>query len=208
MSERTLGLDVSSKCVGWAVFDDATLVKCGKYRVLGASHDQRLSQFEYWLGEMLLTWAPDQLVYEQPFLAPRRRNAFQVLMLYVAAVLIAHYRWAGVELPAENRVAAAEVKRRIRFPKTTSYDNRKQLMVRRVNQAFGLKLRYKEGDTTKRVSDDDTADAVAVVWAWALAQRPDLGFPVPKSAPSDRAPRRTSKRRLARKAGKARPEAA
>ena len=56
----------------------------------------------------------------------------------------------------------------------TDYDLRKKAMVDRINELYGLDLRFKADDKTKKVSQDDTADGIAVGRAWLLQHRPEL----------------------------------
>jgi Holliday junction resolvasome RuvABC endonuclease subunit len=137
-----------------------------------------LASFESWLDELLMNYSPDQVLLEKPFFG-HRRNTYGVLQMYVAIVLASYYRWSGGEIPSENRIAAHEVKRRLKQPKGKSYEDRKRLMVRTINKRFNLRLRFKAKDPSKKLSDDDTADAIAVVWSWILVERPDWDVPQP-----------------------------
>lgn len=169
-NERILALDTSSVCIGWAVFDEGELIKSGRYRIDGTGHGEKLVAFRGWLAKMLVEWKPAQLVYERPF-AGRRRHAFGVLSLYVAVLAIAHWEFFGTEIPDANSVPAREVKRRNKMRKGTSHDQNKKIGVLLANQLYGLSLKFKSNDKTKKVSEDDRADAILLGRAWLISER-------------------------------------
>lgn len=166
-----LGLDISSACVGWAYFQDGTPIAYGKYVPTGEHHGEKLSHFREWLTEQLKGYQPDALLIEAPF-AGRRRFAFGVLMMYCGVALQSHFEYFGVEQPPEHRVPAHLIKKLLRARKTSSYEQRKKNMVLAMNQRYGLSLRFKANDRTKKVSDDDTADALALVTAFLIHHVP------------------------------------
>lgn len=171
--ERLLALDTSSTCVGWAVFEDGSLVQHGRYRQKQVEHGERLATFQTWLEDMLRTFNPNQLVYEKPF-AGRRRNAFGVLTMYVAVVLLTWFRHSGLEITTANAVPARDVKRRNSMRKGKDHEQNKKLGVLLANRLYGLRLKYKSNDKTKKVSQDDEADAILLGRAWLVAERPWL----------------------------------
>jgi Holliday junction resolvasome RuvABC endonuclease subunit len=174
---RLLALDTSSVCVGWALFEGATLVAYGKHQQRGTEHDERLVNFEDWLRALLKEHRPEVVVVEAPY-AGRRRFTYGVLMLYLAVVLMVHMRHFGCPMPSAQRVAAHQVKRLCGVQrakqggafekKGSAHETNKRLMINRINELYGLDLRFKAGDKTKRVSDDDVADAIAVGHAWIV----------------------------------------
>lgn len=168
--ERILALDTSSVCVGFAVFDGEELKRYGRFLQKGVDHGERLHQFRLWLLATLKELQPDQLIFEAPF-AGRRRYAFGVLMMYVAVVLMSHVQWADAEIPSENRVPAAQVKRILKAERGATHETRKRLMVLAMNKAYGLSLKFKSNDKAKRVSEDDVADAIALGRAWLIRYR-------------------------------------
>lgn len=172
-AERVLALDTSSTCVGWSLFEDGRLLHHGRRRQDGVDHGERLSGFREWLKALLHQYRPSQVVYEKPF-AGRRRNAFGVLSLYVAVVLMAHWDAFGAELPDANAVAAREVKRRNKMRKGKDHEGNKKIAVLLANRLYGLRLKFKSNDKTKKVSEDDTADAILLGRAWLIAERPWL----------------------------------
>ena len=111
-TERVLGLDFSSVCCGWAIFDDGLLLTYGKFLQKGDGHGERMWNFHLWLRHMLEAWAPTQLVYEAPYAGPRR-HAFSVLSRYAGTVQMTHFACTNAEIPEANAVAAHMVKKLI-----------------------------------------------------------------------------------------------
>lgn len=162
---RVLALDVSSVCVGWALFKDGLPEVFGKYHQVGESHDERLVHFHGWLGAVLQQLQPDEMVLEEPYFS-RQPKTFAVLTMYATVVLMCHVEYFGEAMPGQNRIQPAQVKRELKAKYGTDHTNRKRLMVLMMNQIYGLELRFKHPDKFKRVSDDDIADALALGRAW------------------------------------------
>lgn len=162
---RVLALDSSSRACGWSIFDSGQLVAHGCYRQSGIGHGERLMRFRVWLLTMLREWAPHLLVYEAPYQG-RMKNTFGVLSRYVGIIEAANYEYYEREFDKNAAVPAHLVKRAIKVKKGKNHAENKRLVVALVNQQFGLSLKYKENDTTKKVTQDDEADAIALNWAW------------------------------------------
>jgi Holliday junction resolvasome RuvABC endonuclease subunit len=160
-----LALDVSSVCVGWALFREGVPDSFGKYHQVGVSHDERLFHFHRWLGGQLQAIKPDELVLEEPYFS-RQPKTFGVLTQYCTVVLLCHMEYFGRPMASQNRIQPAQVKRELKAKYGTNHTNRKRLMVLLMNQTYGLELRFKHPDKLKRVSDDDIADALALGRAW------------------------------------------
>jgi hypothetical protein len=173
VTERVLAFDISSVCVGWSVWVNGELERHGKFGQQGEDHGERLACFRHWLLGTFKQFTPDQVVYERPY-SGRRRNAYGVLQLYVAALLIAHWEHFEREIPVANSVPAREVKRRNRMRKGKDHEANKRIAVLLANRLYGLRLKYKSNDRKKAVSQDDVADAILLGRAWLLAERPFL----------------------------------
>lgn len=169
--ERVLALDSSSKACGWSIFDDGQLVAYGRYLQSGDGHGERLMHFRDWLVGVFTEWAPHVVIYEAPYQGPRRSNAYGVLTMYVAMITAAHFTVFGREISEECAMAAHAVKKAIGAKKGENHEANKKIVVLMVNEAFGLSLKYKDHDTTKQVSQDDDADAIALNWAWHIRYR-------------------------------------
>jgi Holliday junction resolvasome RuvABC endonuclease subunit len=191
-----LALDVSSVCVGWALFSEGVPEQFGKYHTVGDTHDERLLHFHRWLGEQLQALHPDELVLEEPYFS-RQPHTFAVLTQYCTMVLLAHMEYFGRPMPLGNRIQPAQVKRELNAKYGTSHTNRKRLMVLLMNQTYGLDLRFKHPDKLKRVSDDDIADALALGRAWLQRAREEHAAGTRTSARAT-APRTRRRKAVAR----------
>ena len=56
---RTLAFDQASITSGWAVFDDETLVKYGKWTSDAIDSTSRIAQTKCWIASMIEKWKPD-----------------------------------------------------------------------------------------------------------------------------------------------------
>jgi Holliday junction resolvasome RuvABC endonuclease subunit len=160
-----LALDISSVCVGWALFEGQVLVNWGKYVQVGKHHGQRLFGFYQWLHQICKTHQPSRVIAEAVY-PGRSKNAFGVLKMYQAILMAFHFARYRCEMAPDQLITPAVVKRIVGVPKGSTHEDRKRAMVKHINKSFGLRLRFKANDRTKKVSDDDIADAIAVGSAW------------------------------------------
>jgi Holliday junction resolvasome RuvABC endonuclease subunit len=158
-------------CVGWALFTEAgVLHSYGKWIAPKSGHGERLWAFQVWLCDFISSQAPKDVAVEWPFHGARR-NAYGVLMQYCAMVLVSYAQMFSRELPDANRIPAPVVKRVLGFARSTvakgkRYDDNKRRVIRWANLTYGLRLRFVKNDTTKKRTQDDIADAIAVGAAW------------------------------------------
>lgn len=160
--------------MGWSIFHEGQLTQHGRYVQVGVSHGERLCRFRVWILRLLEEFRPTQLVYEAPYQG-RMRNTFGILSRYAGVVELAHFEHFLEEMPPPNAVPAHLVKKAIGAKKGKDHDENKRIVLLMVNQAFGLGLKWKENDVTKKVSQDDEADAIALNWAWHNLYRSEEG---------------------------------
>jgi Holliday junction resolvasome RuvABC endonuclease subunit len=168
--ESILALDVSSKCVGWSIFINGHLIEHGRYVQVGESHGERLARFRLWILAILTEWSPTYLVYEAPYQG-RMRNTYGILSRYAGVVELCNYDHYGQPMPPANAVPAHMVKKAIGAKKGKDHEENKRIVLRMINDTFGLALKFTENDTTKKTSQDDEADAIALNWAWHILYR-------------------------------------
>ena len=164
-----LGFDISSSCVGWAVYCDRDLVKYGKYVFkTTAEIGEKLLAFESFFEVLLDTYDPKVIVYEKPLSARRINNARSVEMVGVLRKV-----WrerSGGEIKNSWIITARTVKNRLNVPRGRNHDHNKKIMVEKINRMYGLSLKY--DPNSKYKSDDDVADAIAVVVAYLRLEPP------------------------------------
>jgi Holliday junction resolvasome RuvABC endonuclease subunit len=180
--ERVLGLDTSSKCIGWAVFDNGQLTQHGRFVLPGKCHGEKLAALRVWLMQLLAEFRPTRLVYEAPYRG-LNGTTFGVLSRYAGMVECCHFEHFLAGIPAEDAVPAKEVKRAIgapsakrgklarsrkkgRAPKRLAdetHTQNKLIVLNMVNERFGLGLKLEE---------NDESDAIALTWAWHVLNRP------------------------------------
>lgn len=61
---RILAFDQASITSGWAVFDNDTLIKYGKWTSDGTHSTERIAKTKYWIASMIQKWQPDQIIFE------------------------------------------------------------------------------------------------------------------------------------------------
>lgn len=175
----TLGLDISSVCVGFAVFHDSDLHTYGKFFQVGKSHGERLMNFAAWLEATFTSLNPDHVVIEMPH-GGGRGKAFKILTQYSAMVFMVHFKVFKRELLDSHCMYPISVKKQVGVQTTTDHDQNKAVMVDKINQLFGLSLHFNADDKRKKSTDDDIADAIALVVAWLRRSNRDDGRYDPK----------------------------
>lgn len=171
---RTLALDLSSTCVGYAVFENLDLYKYGKFLQKGKDHGEKFSHFAPWLLAIYELFQPDNVLVELPH-GGNRGRAFEVLTQYVAVVLLTHFQFFQKELPDSHRLYPTTIKAQLKVVSAKDHDKNKAIMVERINGMFDLALYYSPYEKSKLKNDDDIADAIALGVAWLLRTGQDDG---------------------------------
>ena len=160
---NVLALDLSSTCVGWALGSDRKLARHGKLVFKStAGVGEKLVSFHDYLGGLIDVYEPVLLLSERPL--SRRGNTtgrhFELLG-------IARKLWrdvTGLEMEDEHLISARTVKNALGVKPGRNHDHNKQIMVEKINDLYGLRLKYDKNSKYK--TDDDTADAIAVLTAY------------------------------------------
>lgn len=63
-AHRILAFDQAANTSGWSVFDDLELVKFGKWTSTGSHSTEKINQTKHWVANMIQTWKPDLVVFE------------------------------------------------------------------------------------------------------------------------------------------------
>lgn len=156
-----LALDLSTTCVGWAVGADRNLERHGKFVFkTTAGGGEKLVAFEEYLRGLLDGYTPDRLLVEKPSAKGKTSERHNELMGIVRKVW---FEKTGLELEADWIIHPRTIKTAMKVPRGNSYDANKIIMVNKINHLYGLSLRYDRNSKYK--SDDDIADAIAVMTA-------------------------------------------
>lgn len=160
-AQWVLSFDVGTSCTGFAFGTDNNILAWGKYVAdkKNADEGELLVEFSKWIDKNIvtLTKKPTRVVIESPYYKMNIRTYGQ-LMKYVGMVQREVYRQTGIEC---EFVSASSVKTKIGVKKGVTYQERKLNMVNHINSLFGLNLKFHKSN--KKISDDDIADAIALL---------------------------------------------
>ena len=164
-TDRILALDVSGSCTGWAYGVFGKLEGYGKYiQKQTGSKGKRLAQFAEWLTGLLEAKKPTIILIERPYRG-RNSNVLASLSKFIAVVELCAYITLDLELEDSWFLDPRFIKKQLKVSKGKDYEDNKRLMVNRINELFGLKLKFSTRKS-KKLTDDDVADAIAILVAW------------------------------------------
>jgi Holliday junction resolvasome RuvABC endonuclease subunit len=161
-----IGLDLSSSAIGWAVSVDQLLYNHGKLvfrRTDGMGAKVRDAYEFFW--DLFRFYKPTRICLEKPVMRHGSSTARHNEML--AVVRLAAISAGAGEIADEAMIPPQTIKRCLKVPKGDSHEENKRNMLELVNQRLGLRLKFHKG--SKLESDDDIADAIAVLMTlWVL----------------------------------------
>lgn len=157
--------DLSSKCSAFAFGKDGSLLKYGKwinknYDKGVKDHGNSLLKFSAWVSRSIrgCERTPEIVLIEAPFFN-RNVLTFGILSKFLGVAEREIRRLLpGVEIRMVN---ASTVKKALNVEKGSDHTARKRNMVKKINRMLGLNLRFHKSNKT--LSDDDVADAIAVL---------------------------------------------
>lgn len=164
-----LALDISSKCVGWAVGVGKELRYYGKFVFrTNAEVGEKLLAFDEFIGELLRVLRPDRLFVEK---TPSRKGKTTERHLELLGVIRKVWRQAtDKEIRESWIIPAITIKRFMNVKKGRNHAENKRIMVNRINEVLGISLNWH--NNSKYQSDDDVADAIAVLLtAWRKGEK-------------------------------------
>lgn len=160
---RTLGIDASTKCTGYAIFEDGELIKYGK--VSSDANDNWRERVVFMMKEVAhiaKDFCVDQIVAEVPVKTLANVNTLEQLfslhgaLLGISAVL--HIKFIPMDVNAwrKNIGILKDI------PKSTK-DKRailKERSIKMANELYGLDLVWKSAGS--KFNDDDISDAILI----------------------------------------------
>jgi Holliday junction resolvasome RuvABC endonuclease subunit len=173
---KVLALDIAGSSTGWSFGEDHQLKEWGKYiSNLRHSRGRRLHDFAQWMGELFETHKPDVILIEKPFLG-RNSNVLANLSKFVAMAEYQAYNVLGLAIEDDWFLDPRQIKRLMKVKKSTEkgntkskHDDNKKLMVQKINELYGMRLKYCK-QKSKKYNDDDIADSIALLHAWWIVQ--------------------------------------
>lgn len=155
-----LALDLSSSCVGWAAGAEKKLERYGKFVFKStAGVGEKLVSFEEFMDALIETFWPEILLIERPLSRRANTTARHYELLGICRKV-----WTertGSEIDEKWIISPLTVKSAMQVAKGTSHEDNKKKMVAKVNSLYGLSLKFDKNSKLK--TDDDTADAIAVL---------------------------------------------
>lgn len=167
---RVLALDISTTCIGWALGEDKEVVRWGKLVFkTTAEIGEKLLAWNEFLTVLLDVYEPDKLLVES--VLSRRANTTKRHSEMHGITRKVWRRYTGEEIKKSWFVSPKTVKSALGVRRGNDHDENKLIMVNEVNARLPhLGLRYDSGSAY--TSDDDIADAVAVLLAyWTKNQK-------------------------------------
>lgn len=156
-----LALDLSSSCVGWAVGVDRSLARWGKFVFKStAGTGEKLVSFEEFFATLLEVFQPDRLLIERPSSKGKTRERHTEIMGIIRKVW---YEKTGKELLDSWLISPRTVKSVMQVQRGRNHAQNKEIMVKKINALFGSVLHLRFDPNSKYKSDDDIADAIAVL---------------------------------------------
>jgi len=168
--EWVFTLDLGSKASAFAYGQDGLLEKYGKFisdksLVKETNHPKILKTFASWLSKTinLLPTKPSVVIIESPYWN-RNAHTYKILCMYLGVALMQIAR--SIPNAEIIQMPPATVKQILKVPKGKTHKERKVNMVKKINKLHGLRLRY--NGTNKENTDDDVADAIALLDAYFI----------------------------------------
>jgi Holliday junction resolvasome RuvABC endonuclease subunit len=156
-----LALDLSSSCVGWALGVDRSLAKWGKFVFKStAGTGEKLDSFEEFLQVLLSVYKPERLLIERPSTKGKTRERHTEIMGIVRKVWFEH---SGGELVESWIQSPRTIKNVMKVERGQNHKQNKEIMVRKINSLYSNILHLRFHENSKLQSDDDIADAIAVL---------------------------------------------
>jgi Holliday junction resolvasome RuvABC endonuclease subunit len=161
--ESVLAFDISSTCCGWALGRQEQLDRYGKitFRTT-AGISEKLAAFHELVMTLLTVYRPDTVILEMP--QSRRAKVTARHYEYVGVLRALSSKLISFEIEQEHFVAPVTVKKWLGVPKGQDHADNKRIMVNTINAVCGINLKFDAA--SKNATDDDVADAIAVLLTW------------------------------------------
>jgi hypothetical protein len=141
---------------------DRRLERFGKLVFVGGRGiGEKLVSFDDYLSTLIATFWPARLLVEKPFSRGATSERHNELLGIVRKVW---YEKTGLELHPDWIIHPRTIKAQMKVRRGANHDQNKVIMLNKVNSLYSLNLKYDKKSKLK--SDDDVADAIAVLTAF------------------------------------------
>ena len=159
-SRTILALDLSSSCVGWAVGSNKRRHSQGKLVFKSTAEiGAKLAAFFAFLVALLVLYKPVALVIEKPMARRGATTARHNELLGLAR--LAWFHCGKDEILDSWIISSVTVKSVMGVKRGENHEENKKIMVAKINALYSLNLKFDKNSKIK--TDDDTADALAVL---------------------------------------------
>lgn len=157
-----LGVDGSTSCSGYSIFQDGKLVSYGAIKPKGHEWDNRLMQEWGQFCNIVEQYKPEILYYEQP---PLKDGKITLLKLgAVQGLILALCAQYNIQV---KFLSPADWRREVGLydgtREGTKRDELKKKSIEKANQLFGLDLAWVAPKSSK--NEDDVADAIMIAYS-------------------------------------------
>lgn len=157
-----LGVDGSTSCSGYSIFQDGKLVSYGAIKLKGHEWDNRLMQEWGQFCNIVEQYKPEILYYEQP---PLKDGKITLLKLgAVQGLILALCAQYNIQV---KFLSPADWRREVGLydgtREGTKRDELKKKSIEKANQLFGLDLAWIAPKSSK--NEDDVADAIMIAYS-------------------------------------------
>jgi len=158
-SKRILAFDISSSCVGWAVGVNGDIRFYGRLVFKStATVGEKLAAFEEFLFVLLKAYDPHKVIVEKTV---SRRGVTTLRHAELFGVLRkVWYQHKKEEIKPSWIISAITIKKALDVKSGRDHSHNKEIMVNRINDLLNISLAC---DSSKLRSEDDVADAIAVL---------------------------------------------
>ena len=164
----SIGIDASTTCIGWSIFDDDNLVNCGKIKptINDLEWRDRIQNFIPQLQLIIEEYKPQKMYAEDVPLMKQKGMKTLVQLGAIQGMLITLCGVNGIDM---NFIPVSTWRKDIGlFDGTEKGKERDEMKIKSINKAndlFGLKLNCiftKSGRYNGEKSDDDISDSILV----------------------------------------------
>lgn len=159
---RICGLDLSTSCSGWSIFEDGELITYGAIRPVSDDWRERIMQETMELAAILKKYSPEKVYVED---VPMKDGKLTIVKLGAVQGMILSL-CAGFRLKPTFLLPSAWRREIGLFDGTrsgTTRDVLKEKAVKMVNEKFGLNLRWVAPKSKK--NDDDVAESILIAYS-------------------------------------------